>query len=234
MPSCSICIDDLKSPVALPCGHIFCHACICRAINAIKPILPLQHCPSCRAVYTIVNVDPSLFPPHLRPHLQPSIRRLYLDSEPIVANMERFTTQRAVVAECGRLKAENDAMRINCDLWRKRAELHAAATMGLLGLARSAKEQAMKMKLERDRLEHQLLVLMQQRRNPEQPDSASQTSEKRPIDDDEIELEPPSKRKKTETRQIVPKLEIHDIEISVLESHPPLRRATRRSLRTIS
>lgn len=40
---CSVCIEDLKSPVITHCKHTFCHACISKVIE-------IQHkCPMCRA-----------------------------------------------------------------------------------------------------------------------------------------------------------------------------------------
>ena len=42
---CSICLDDLKTPVITPCGHVFCRACIETVIQTLKP----PTCPLCRA-----------------------------------------------------------------------------------------------------------------------------------------------------------------------------------------
>ena len=41
---CSICLDDLKSPVITPCAHVFCKACIEAVIENMKP----PSCPLCR------------------------------------------------------------------------------------------------------------------------------------------------------------------------------------------
>ena len=41
---CSICLDDLKTPVITPCGHVFCRACIETVIQTLKP----PTCPLCR------------------------------------------------------------------------------------------------------------------------------------------------------------------------------------------
>ena len=42
---CSICLDDLKTPVITPCAHVFCRPCIERVIDTIKPPI----CPLCRS-----------------------------------------------------------------------------------------------------------------------------------------------------------------------------------------
>ena len=41
---CSICLDDLKTPVITPCGHVFCRACIEPVIQSAQTPL----CPMCR------------------------------------------------------------------------------------------------------------------------------------------------------------------------------------------
>ncbi|THV02529.1 hypothetical protein K435DRAFT_653101 [Dendrothele bispora CBS 962.96] len=156
MPSCTICLDELKSPVSLPCGHIYCSECLLRAINAIKPYTTLHFCPTCRTPYSIVGVNPALVPQHLRPHIVPCVRRVFLEES---TSGSKTSPPGAAITECGRLTAENTSLRVNCGLWRKRAEVHAAATLGLLNLARLAKEQAEKMKRERDELQKQCQIL---------------------------------------------------------------------------
>jgi len=41
---CSVCMDDLTSPVITPCAHVFCRACIEQVIDTLKP----PTCPLCR------------------------------------------------------------------------------------------------------------------------------------------------------------------------------------------
>ena len=57
------------------------------------------------------------------------------------------------LAEQERLHAENVSLRTCCTVWRKRAAVHAAATLGLVGLARLARDFALQMKKERDEFE---------------------------------------------------------------------------------
>ncbi|KAJ3743670.1 hypothetical protein DFH05DRAFT_1421484 [Lentinula detonsa] len=158
MPVCNICIDELKEPVCLPCGHVFCGTCIVRTVNSIKPATSFQPCPTCRTLYSIISVDPSTIPPPIRPHLVPSIRRLYL-GEADVKPLASTTIPSAAVSECGRLAAENKTLRVNCAVWKRRAELHAAATLGLLNLARLARDCNQHLKNEKDDLQRQCNLL---------------------------------------------------------------------------
>jgi SWI/SNF-related matrix-associated actin-dependent regulator of chromatin subfamily A3 len=45
---CSVCLDDLKSPVITPCAHVFCRACIETVLATVKP----PNCPLCRRELT--------------------------------------------------------------------------------------------------------------------------------------------------------------------------------------
>lgn len=51
--SCNICLDDVKSPVVTPCGHLYCWPCIFRWIRT-------QHttCPVCKSGITQENLIP--------------------------------------------------------------------------------------------------------------------------------------------------------------------------------
>lgn len=52
---CSICLDTVFDPVALTCGHIFCHICACSAasvtiVDGLQAATPKEKCPLCREV----------------------------------------------------------------------------------------------------------------------------------------------------------------------------------------
>ncbi|KDQ61477.1 hypothetical protein JAAARDRAFT_511597 [Jaapia argillacea MUCL 33604] len=151
MPSCVICIDVLKSPVALPCGHVFCHSCIERVVSSIKPFTTTHCCPTCRSPYTIASLDNSLVPVHLRPYISSPIRKIFLDPA--------SETCTPAQAESASVRAENLALRAHCEAWRRRAEVHSAANLGLVNLARLARDHALQMKAERDALEETLTAM---------------------------------------------------------------------------
>ncbi|KAI0692508.1 hypothetical protein BC835DRAFT_1277638 [Cytidiella melzeri] len=145
MPTCVICLKALCNPAALPCGHVFCYDCIVTTVRNVQPFTQQHFCAACRAPYTIANIDSSLIPTHLRPHLTPAIRRLCLDfTAPVSAAPDVSSA-----SECDRLRSENASLRACCEIWRKRAAVHAAASLGLVGLARLTRDEVFKTKKEK-------------------------------------------------------------------------------------
>ncbi|KAF7798722.1 hypothetical protein EIP86_009947 [Pleurotus ostreatoroseus] len=71
--------------------------------------------------------------------------------------------------ECERLRAENASLKSCCEVWRKRAGVHAAATLGLVGLARLARDHALKMKQEKTELEEKYNALKRKHEYSEKP-----------------------------------------------------------------
>lgn len=101
-------------------------------------------------------MDPTLVPHHLQPHVTPSVRKLQLEY-----SIPCTTASSSATPECDRLRAEVASLRHCCTMWRKRAAVHAAATLGLVGLTRVARDGAIKMKAERDEFEKKYLALKQ-------------------------------------------------------------------------
>ncbi|TFK21774.1 hypothetical protein FA15DRAFT_672237 [Coprinopsis marcescibilis] len=150
MATCAICYDEFKRPVSLPCGHIFCTECIVNTIQAITPPRTLHTCPTCRVCYSIAPINAAAIPAHLRPFVTSSIRRVYLDAP--IKEEAPSSSSTAPTDELARLRAENQTLRNHCLLWRRRAELHGAATLGLLDFSRMVRDQAVTLAQERDEL----------------------------------------------------------------------------------
>ncbi len=55
--------------------------------------------------------------------------------------------------ELQRLRSENEALRSNCSMWRKRAEMHGSANLGLINFAKVVRDQAALLGRERDNLQ---------------------------------------------------------------------------------
>ncbi|KZT69307.1 hypothetical protein DAEQUDRAFT_273133 [Daedalea quercina L-15889] len=178
MPTCIICLEVLKDPAALPCGHVFCYSCIVKIVRSITPYTTHHFCPSCRHPYTVceflsypafraqafivvihlAHVDPNLVPHHLQPHVSPAVRKLHLEYN--TPSMQAASAE-SPAAECDRLRAEIASLKACSIVWRKRAAVHAAATLGVIGLARLARDTAVKMKSERDDMETKYLALQE-------------------------------------------------------------------------
>ncbi|KAJ7133179.1 hypothetical protein C8R44DRAFT_611163 [Mycena epipterygia] len=156
MPSCSICYERFTSPVSLPCGHVFCRECIRRTVDSIKSCSEQHFCPTCRGPYSVLMIDPGLIPPYLRPHILPPIRPVFFDDPTPTPGASPSTS---ASADIGHMVAEANALRLNCSMWRRRAEVHAAGNTGLLGFARAAKEHALRMRAERDTARNQCALL---------------------------------------------------------------------------
>ncbi|KAJ6518947.1 hypothetical protein C8R45DRAFT_808977 [Mycena sanguinolenta] len=153
---CSICYERFTAPVALPCGHIFCLECIRRAVDASQ-LSAVQHsCPTCRARYNIVAVDPALVPAYIRPYILSALRPVFFDDPALESEAEGAAAE-AAPAKPTDLNLE--ALRLSCATWRRRAEVHAAANAGLLGFARAAKEYTLCMRAERDQALNRCAVL---------------------------------------------------------------------------
>ena len=97
-------------------------------------------------------------PHHLRSHITPSVRKLFLEYT-IPAPGKPSTSNNS---EAEHLRAENASLRTCCFVWRKRAAVHAAATLGLVGLARLARDYGLQMKKERDEFEEKYNELKKQ------------------------------------------------------------------------
>ena len=82
-------------------------------------------------------------------------------------NSEAARLRGASLAECDRLRAENASLRSCCEVWRRRAAVHAAASLGLVGLARMARDHAVKLRGENLEMQ-QKLTSLKRKHEPEQ------------------------------------------------------------------
>lgn len=194
MPTCIICLEGLKSPVALPCGHVFCHECITSLVQTTRPFTTQHICPMCRHPYSLLTVDPSLYPPQFRSLMTPAIRKIYLED----STQQPSTDSESPPIKFARLTAENASLRRSCESWRRRAEAHGLATLGLVGLARMARDHAVQMRNERDVLQEKYTSLKRKFEEPESiaPFSPSSFCFREEVKTEEV-FSYPAKRSKT-------------------------------------
>ncbi|KDQ61476.1 hypothetical protein JAAARDRAFT_76568 [Jaapia argillacea MUCL 33604] len=76
--TCSICLEQLKSPVATPCGHVHCNDCLTQVIESGEDGMK-SSCPTCRAEFPVVTPDLAFIPKKYHVFIQPPIRKIYLD-----------------------------------------------------------------------------------------------------------------------------------------------------------
>jgi hypothetical protein len=133
------------------------------------------HCPTCRepvstgmfaglfalttpnlVLYSPVPPDTLLIPPHLRPYVHPPFRRIYLNTPaPSLALPDpdggpKLTAE--VEKAAARLHMENAVLRQSCYAWHARAHAHMTAHFQLSAFVRMARDQARKLKDERDEI----------------------------------------------------------------------------------
>ena len=111
---------------------------------------------------SIAPISPALIPQQLRLHINPSIRRVFIDSAKGESSSSMSNTCSNSENELARLRAENRNLRTQCAMWRRRAELHGAATLGLLDFARILRDKASSLSRERDELETRCYALKRQ------------------------------------------------------------------------
>ena len=90
-----------------------------------------------------------MIPPNLRAFVTPSIRRLYIEEK----EEENDIPIASSLPDISRLQAENHALRNQCAMWQKRAEIQGSANLNLIKLANTIRDQASHLARERDELQ---------------------------------------------------------------------------------
>ena len=90
-----------------------------------------------------------LVPPNLRAFVTPSIRRLYIEDK----EEGNDTPIASSSSDISRLQAENHALRNQCVMWQRRAEIQGSANLNLVKVANTIRDQASHLARERDELQ---------------------------------------------------------------------------------
>ncbi|KAK0466875.1 uncharacterized protein EV420DRAFT_652639 [Desarmillaria tabescens] len=85
--SCRTCLSELDAPVCLPCGHIYCSACLDTHIvghTSVEQGVHTSWCPYCRDRFPLGKPDSNLkrVPLKFRPYVIAAYRRLFPGEEP--------------------------------------------------------------------------------------------------------------------------------------------------------
>lgn len=119
----------------------------------------------CSTVYSLrlhltlcspVAPDPLLVPPHLRPYVLPTFRRIYLNTPAPSLPLPYTDSGSKLTAEAekavARLHMENAVLRQSCHVWRARAQAHMTAHFQFNVLVRMARDQARMLKDDRNEM----------------------------------------------------------------------------------
>ncbi|KAF9645887.1 hypothetical protein BDM02DRAFT_392791 [Thelephora ganbajun] len=101
--TCGICLDDLKSPVSTPCGHLHCKKCMHEHVKSSADAIQ-STCPTCRSPFYTVTLDPIFVPAKYHPFIIPCLPRIYLNADPSRSSAASRQVQEQVSA----LKKENE------------------------------------------------------------------------------------------------------------------------------
>jgi hypothetical protein len=96
------------------------------------------------------NADPKHVPDHLQLHVSPSIRKLHLNL---------FAPHDTSAEDCARYMAEIRSLRTQCNILHWRSGVHSATADNLSCLAKMVRDEAIRMKCERDSFEQRYNAL---------------------------------------------------------------------------
>ncbi|KAJ6581682.1 hypothetical protein B0H19DRAFT_1251863 [Mycena capillaripes] len=117
--SCIICLSQLKEPVSVPCGHVYCKECLTAHVCATSPDGFTSTCPSCRDTFNMVRPELTCLPKTFHQYIVPSIRRVYID-------MPHENLRKKLSASEARVKTlEKDKERLMGECERHIAAAHA-------------------------------------------------------------------------------------------------------------
>ncbi|KAJ8590972.1 hypothetical protein M405DRAFT_765597 [Rhizopogon salebrosus TDB-379] len=154
MAECGICLEEIKTPVCIPCGHVHCEKCLRAHISSGKDALK-SSCPACRNVFHIAVPDPSFIPKKYHDFMVPSVRKLYMDipsTGPLTAEIEQLKKR---VATLGR---DRDALMEKCEAYMAASRQHADKEKTARLEARAAREATSQLQIKYDALmkEHEM------------------------------------------------------------------------------
>ncbi|KAI6116810.1 hypothetical protein EDD16DRAFT_1045255 [Pisolithus croceorrhizus] len=123
MADCGICLEALKKPVSIPCGHIHCEECLRNYIISGNDALQ-SICPTCRQEFHIATPDLTVVPEKYHDFILPTIRKLYIDI-PSVSKLSKKVN--ALNNQVKKLSKEMSALEDRCDDYGREVQAFAEA-----------------------------------------------------------------------------------------------------------
>ncbi|KAI0692514.1 hypothetical protein BC835DRAFT_1357011 [Cytidiella melzeri] len=95
--TCTICLDDVKSPVSIPCGHLHCEGCLVQYVEQHDDVTEAP-CPTCRAPFCIATPDLRFVPQKYHKYILPTVRRVYLSQPAPQTHPENVAYLKSVIS----------------------------------------------------------------------------------------------------------------------------------------
>ncbi|KAH0836770.1 hypothetical protein J3R83DRAFT_8518 [Lanmaoa asiatica] len=203
MAECGICLDVLRNPISIPCGHVHCERCLRSHINSGADALK-SACPTCRKPFHIATPDFTFVPQKYHDFILPSVRKIYMDIPSVAA----MTGEIDVLTQ--RLEAfakENEHLRQRCADYKHSLENMASEKDAIIEQEEETREEAADLRKKYDSLKKKYWEA--QSRNNECNTTLSQG------------LSRSSSQDLESSREVLPKVEERPVSLQDLNPNPP-------------
>ncbi|KZP24475.1 hypothetical protein FIBSPDRAFT_735869 [Athelia psychrophila] len=154
MVQCGICLELLKQPVVIPCGHLHCERCLTSHIKAGHDAMH-STCPTCRAKFNVASLDLRYVPKKYHEFIKPSVQRVWIE----------IPSQDGFKSRISELEKRLDVVHRDKQLLLEKCEQNLDAIKHHAEGERNARTEAEKAKTEASHLKKQLALLkVQQKR----------------------------------------------------------------------
>ncbi|KAG0709453.1 hypothetical protein DFH29DRAFT_888611 [Suillus ampliporus] len=181
MAECGICLENIKKPVSIPCGHVHCEKCLRSHINSGNDALK-SSCPSCRNIFHIAMPDLTFVPKKYHDFMAPSVRKLYLDIEspaPLIAEIDQLKKRVAA------LSRDREALMDRCEAYMASSRQHAANEKEARLEAQAAREATSQLQIKYDALKEEFGEFLDHSLSQTSPDRRKRKS-RASVDDSRV------------------------------------------------
>ncbi|KAF8141482.1 hypothetical protein EV363DRAFT_1204240 [Boletus edulis] len=208
MAECGICLDILRSPVSIPCGHVHCERCLRGHISSGSDALK-SACPTCRKPFHIATPDFVFVPPKYHDFILPPVRKVYMDI-PSIAAMTREVD--ALTQRLEGSAKENDHLRQRCAHYKERLEAVELEKVAIIDQRAEVRQGILDLRKKYDSVKRKY-------REAQSRDDARNTTPSR-------SLSRMDSQNFDTSHEILPKVEEHPVSLQELNSNPPRPKRT--------